>query len=182
MGEINDIIRRIAELREACGYTTDEFAKELGIDSEVYKAYEENGETIPVSVVCEIAKLCNVDFTEIITGVSAKLKNFDIVKAGQGKGTTRYAGYKLDDLAYRFNGKKMQPFMVTLKPDDDAPELVSHGGQEFNYVIEGKVDFMFEDKHFVLEKGDSVYFDPTHNHGQKCHGDNPASFLTVIVE
>ncbi len=182
MGEVNDIIKRIIELRDACGYTVEEFADMLGVDVEIYRSYEENGETIPVSVVFEIAKKCGVDFTEIITGVSAKIKTYDIVKAGEGKGATRYTGYNLADLACHFSNKVMQPLLVSLEPGDGAPELVKHSGQEFNYVLEGKVDFMFDDKHFILEKGDSVYFDATHKHGQTCGEDKPAKFLTVIAE
>ena len=34
----------------------------------------------------------------------------------------------------------------------------------------------------VLEKGDSVYFNPTHPHGQRCASDTPASFVTIIAE
>ncbi len=182
MGEVSDIIKRIIELRDACDYTVEEFADMLGIDVDTYRSYEENGETIPVSVVFEIAKKCGVDFAEIITGVSAKIKTYDIVKAGEGKGATRYVGYNLSDLAFRFSNKVMQPLLVKLEPGDGAPELVSHNGQEFNYVVEGKMDFMFDDKHFILEQGDSVYFDATHKHGQTCAEDKPATFLTIIAE
>ncbi len=182
MGEVNDLIRRIIELRDACGYTAEEFAKELSIDVDVYKGYEEDGNTIPVSVVFEIANKCGVDFAEILTGVSSKIKTYDIVKKGKGKGTSRYTGYNLQDLANRFSQKIMQPLLVTLNPGDEAPHLVSHKGQEFNYVLEGKIDFMFDDKHFILEEGDSVYFDATHKHGQQCADEKTAKFLTVIAE
>ena len=39
--EIREIAERIAGLRDACGYTQEEFAKELGVDIDTYKEYEE---------------------------------------------------------------------------------------------------------------------------------------------
>ena len=182
MNEIQEITRRIVELREACGYTAEEFAKELGIDPEVYRGYETAGSTIPVSVVYDIAHKCGVDFTEIITGVSAKLDTYHIVKRGEGRGKNRYPGYKFEDLAYRFSSKVMQPLLVTMAPGDTPAALVTHGGQEFNLVLEGSVEFVFDSKVFILNEGDSVYFNPQHPHGQRCYGDKKARFITVIAE
>ena len=54
--------------------------------------------------------------------------------------------------------------------------------KEFNYVVEGTVIVTFDDKEITLEKGDCIYFNPTHPHGQKCGGDTPATFLTMIAE
>ena len=33
----SDVAKRIAELRDVCGYTQEELAEELGIDAEIYK-------------------------------------------------------------------------------------------------------------------------------------------------
>lgn len=57
MEQIAEIAARIRELREACGYTQEELAKELGIDVAVLRAYEENGYNIPISVIYQIANL-----------------------------------------------------------------------------------------------------------------------------
>jgi quercetin dioxygenase-like cupin family protein len=78
--------------------------------------------------------------------------------------------------------KVMEPMLVTLEPSDHEPALVTHSGQEFNYVLDGSIYFLFEEKRLLLNKGDSVYFDPTHPHGQMAAGSQSASFLTVITE
>ena len=173
---------RLRELRDACGYTLDDMAKLLGLGLDVYAGYEETGEDIPISTIYHVAKLCNVDFTEIIYGASAKLDTYHIVKTGEGKSVDRYPGYSFEDLAFRYKHKIMQPLLVRLDPSDKPAALVSHTGQEFNYVLEGTVILVFDDKELVLNAGDSVYFNPTHMHGQRCGGDSPAVFLTMIAE
>ncbi len=182
MDNVHEIAQRISGLRDACGYTVEELADELGIDRKVYAAYEENGEDIPISVIFQIANKFGVDFTEILTGSAAKLDTYHVVKSGQGKSVQRYEGYNYQDLAWRYTRKIMQPLLVTLDPSDEPADLVTHVGQEFNFVVEGTVIFTFGDKEIVLEKGDSIYFNPMYPHGQKCGGDVPAVFVTMIAE
>jgi quercetin dioxygenase-like cupin family protein len=76
----------------------------------------------------------------------------------------------------------MQPLLVTLNPSDKPADLVCHQGQEFNMVLEGCVKVVFDGREIILQEGDSIYFNPTHPHGQQCVGDSKAVFLTVIAE
>lgn len=182
MDNLKEIAERIAGLRDACGYTPEELADELGIDRDVYASYESDGKDIPISVIFQIANKFNVDFNEVLTGNSAKLDTYHIVKAGQGRNVSRYPGYSYRDLAFRYSRKVMQPLLVTLDPSDEPAALVTHLGQEFNFVVEGSIILAFDDQEFLLEKGDSIYFNPKFPHGQKCGGDVPATFLTMIAE
>ena len=59
---------------------------------------------------------------------------------------------------------------------------MSHGGQEFNYVVDGSITLVFQDREIVLNAGDSIYFNPNYPHGQRCNGDAPATFITIIAE
>lgn len=181
MQEINEIAERIKGLREACDYTAEKLAEELGIDAEEYKKYEKTGD-IPISTIYQIANKFNVDFTEIVTGVRAKLDTYHVVRKGNGRDVSRYPGYRYDDLAFRYSHKIMQPLLVTLDPSDEPAALVSHSGQEFNMVLCGTVALVFDGKEIILNEGDSIYFNPTYLHGQKCCGSEKATFLTVIAE
>ena len=180
--QYREIGMRIMELREICDYSREELAAELGVDVDVYRSYEESGENIPISVIYQIANKFNVEFTEILTGTAAKLDTYHIVKKGEGREVDRYPGYRFQDLAFRYSHKIMQPLLVTLLPSDEPAALVTHAGQEFNLVLEGTITLTFDDRAFTLEAGDSIYFNPRHPHGQKCSGDVPAVFVTVIAE
>ncbi|MDY3928201.1 MAG: cupin domain-containing protein [Clostridia bacterium] len=182
MDEIREIAIRIKELREICGYTVEETAKELGIDKSVYVGYEENGNDIPISVIYHLAKKFGVDFSELLTGTSAKLDTYQVVRAGEGLIADRYPGYVFQDLAFRFSKKIMQPFIVTLDPSDKPADLVTHSGEEFNLVLEGTIILTFANQQIELHAGDSIYFNPTYPHGQKCGSSTPAKFLTMICE
>jgi len=182
MSEIKEIAARLRELREVSDYTTHELASELGIDIKIYESYEQDGNDIPISLIYEIANKFKVDFAEIVTGVPARLDSYHIVRRGDGRVVNRNPEYHFEDLAYRYFGKVMQPLLVTLEPTDTPAKLITHTGQEFNMVLEGTVILCIGKKEFTLKAGDSIYFNPTVPHGQKCGGSEKARFLTVIAE
>lgn len=179
---ISEIPLRIRELRDISGYSVEEFALELGLKPEVYRGYEEGTLDIPISVIYDIAQKFNMDFTEIITGVAAKIDTYQVVRKGQGEVIERHSRYFYQDLGYNYNHKLMQPLLVTLDPDDEDVTLMSHKGQEFNMVLQGVVELNFNGKLITLNEGDSIYFNPSYPHSQRCVGDSKAVFLTVITE
>lgn len=180
--EFTEIGLRIKGLREACDIPREEMAAELGIDTPTYAAYEETGADVPISALFHMANRFGVDLNAILTGISSKLDTYQVVRAGTGRTVDRYPGYYYQDMAWGFAHKIMQPLLVTLDPSDEPAELVTHSGQEFNLVMKGTVIITFGDKELVLEPGDSIYFNPLLPHGQRCGGDEPAQFVTVIAE
>jgi len=179
--ELKAVAARIREMREICGYSHEDMAEMLGVAVSQYATYEEHGEDIPISVIYDISKKLGVELSDLLTGSSPKIKTLSVTKCGGGIKIDRYPGYSFKSLAYRFADKIMEPLLVTLDPKGERPALVSHGGQEFNYVLSGRVGLMFNDKEYILEEGDSVYFNPEFPHGQYAVGDETAEFLTVIL-
>jgi len=104
-----------------------------------------------------------------------------IVRAGHGVDIERYPGYRFSSIAYNFIGREMEPLLVTIEPEDGTPAMVMHGGQEFNYVLEGRLRITLGTHSYELSVGDSIYFDPRLPHAQSAVG-GPAKFLTVINE
>lgn len=180
--QMKELGERLCGLREACDMSVEEMAAELSVSPGTYREWEETGEDVPISALYHIARRFNVELTEILTGTSAKLDTYHVVRRGEGQEVDRFPGYHYDDMAWRYKGKVMQPLMVVLDPTDEAAPLVTHQGQEFNFVVEGSIVFTFGDKEMVLNEWDSVYFNPEHPHGQRCHGDKTAKFITIITE
>ncbi len=180
--ELKDLGQRLGGLRDACGFGQEEFASLLGITPETLGAYEETGYDIPISVLMQASRICNVDMAVLLTGSSTHLDTYQVVRAGEGRIVDRFPGYHFEDLAYNYHDKVMQPLLVTLDPSDDPAALVTHGGQEFNYVIAGKVILVFADKEIELDVGDSIYFNPQIPHGQRCGSSQSAVFITIITD
>lgn len=178
--KVKDIADRIKGLRLWSGLSEKKVAEELNISEETYLRFENGEDDIPVSILYEIAGIYDVDLTDILTGVSPKLHEVCYVKKGQGLSVERLDEYDFESLAYKYVHRKIEPLLVTLDPDNN-PELVMHSGQEFNYCLEGKMKVVIANKDYILEPGDSLYFDPGKPHKMVALDGKQAKFLTVIL-
>jgi transcriptional regulator with XRE-family HTH domain len=173
---------RIRELRESAGVSVEETARRLELSIEEYSEYESGLRDVPISVLYGIAGDFGVDMTDLMTGKSPNLHRFCVVRDGKGPEIERFPGYRFQNLAFDFQNRHFEPLLVTIDPArNNDITLVKHGGQEFNYVLSGRVRVVLGGKEIELAKGDSLFFDPSIPHGQLALDAAPAVFLTVIM-
>jgi transcriptional regulator with XRE-family HTH domain len=176
---VKDIAARIKGLRLLLGISEQEAAKAVNLSVGEYLKYEKGEDDFPISILYEIADFYHVDLTEILTGVSPKLHDVCHVRAGQGLKVERYDEYDFQSLAYKYKNRKIEPLLVTLNIENN-PELVSHNGQEFNYCLEGKMKVVIGKSEYILEPGDSLYFNSMIPHKMLAVEDN-SKFITIIL-
>ncbi len=176
------ISSRIRELREISDISQQELADKLNISIETYLEYENAQVGIPISTLYEIAGILGVEFSELLTGSTPRLQHYCYVKKGEAPYIERYKGYQFQNLAYNFKNKKVEPLLVTIEPEENKEmSLVTHGGQEFNYVLEGQIKIILGSSEIIMSEGDSIYFDPSIPHGQAAVDNKPGKFLTIIL-
>ena len=180
--QIKDIGLRLASLREDMEITTAEMAEKLGIDEERYISYEKGETDFTFSIIYNAADVLGVDVLDLISGDAPTLSMCCAVKKGDGYSVKREHEYDYKHLAYTFRNKKAEPFLVTITPDDEPPVMKCHDGQEFNYVLSGKMKFYIGDISYELSKGDSVYFDSSIPHAEVALGDKQAQFIAVVIK
>jgi quercetin dioxygenase-like cupin family protein len=180
-----EIARRVKDLREIAGISLEQFADEIKLDPDQYRRYEDGYEDIPVGVLLAAAARLEVDVTSLIAGEEPRLKVYSLVRKGQGLEVERRKEYRYRDLSYNFAGRRADAFLVTVDPKKDPDEKVhcySHEGQEFNYVLSGRMKVVVSGHELVLEEGDSIYFDSSKEHAMVALGDASATFLAVTVK
>lgn len=176
------IAERIAVLRDIMEITTAEMAEVVGISEEEYKDYEAGNRDFTFSFLYTVADKLGVNITDILTGQSAKLSVFSLVRAGEGLQIHRRKEYEYQHLAYIFKNKKMEPFLVVSQPDEEEIPMHSHIGQEFNYILEGSMTIYVGDSSAVLHPGDAVYFDSKYPHSTRAENGKPCKFLAIIAK
>lgn len=183
MEQIMIIAMRMKEIREIFNIDVKTLAEQLNVSVDTYRSYEAGEVDIPVSFLYAFANRFNIQLTDLLTGDRPKLRIYSLVRKDQGLKVERRKEYEYQSLAYKFSHKKAEPFLVTVEPKDDN-EPVSfndHPGQEFNYVLEGILKVIINDKEIILNEGDSLFFDATYKHAMKAVGDKRAKFLAIIV-
>ncbi|MDR1196510.1 MAG: XRE family transcriptional regulator [Endomicrobium sp.] len=173
---------RIKAIREISDLSTADFADSINLDAATYLKYENGEADIPISVLSAISNKYKVEMTAILTGIEPRLSRINVVKKGKGLSIERRKEYKYQDLAFNFIHKKAEVFIVSVDPQKESPKhAYSHPGQEFNYILEGSLKVIFEGREYILEEGDSVYFDSGYSHTMCAIGDKPAKFLAIVL-
>jgi transcriptional regulator with XRE-family HTH domain len=182
---LGQIPGRIKEFREIMEISAIDMARDIGISLETYEKYESGALDIPISALYKIASRLGTDTTVILTGDDPRMETASVCRAGKGIQVERYPGYEYSSLAYNFKGRTMEPLLVTLDTSKPPAPLVSHSGQEFNYVVLGKVRITIGNRDYDLLAGDSIYFDARLPHAQcalEYGGGGSAQFITIIQE
>ncbi len=180
--QIKDIGMRLRSLREDMEISLEEMATKLEVDKSTYEAYENGNMDFSFSFIYNAAEILGVDVLDLISGSAPTLSMCCMVKKGKGYSVKRGDEYDYKHLAYTFRNKKAEPFLVTITPEDKTPVMHEHDGQEFNYVISGKMMLYIGDISYELSKGDSVYFDASVPHAEIALGDKEAQFIAVVIK
>jgi len=74
-------------------------------------------------------------------------------------------GYSFFAFAVERAEKLMQPFLfVARKDENDGRHVFSHDGEEFIFILEGRMSYRVGNTEYALEPGDSLYFDSIEKH------------------
>ncbi len=178
------IAERIRNTREILDLSVEQIAATAGLTVEEYLRYETATVDFSFSVLHKIAKALNMDMTDLLSGESARLSCYVLTRAGKGHSIKRNNAYDYKHLAISFKNKMIEPFFVTLQPDEPgALHLANtHSGQEFDYVVEGTLRVVLNDQELVLNVGDSILYDSSYPHAMYALGDQPAKFIAVVTE
>ena len=84
-------------------------------------------------------------------------------------------------LAQQKTGRHMEPFIIDINPSEEHHyQLSDHEGEEFIYVMEGQVELDYGKEKYVLNPGDSIFYDSIVKH--HLHGalGKSAKILAVV--
>jgi mannose-6-phosphate isomerase-like protein (cupin superfamily) len=179
---VKEIAERVRVLREIEEISAGALSQELGFDPAEYNAWETGERDFPVGALVEIAARFEIDLSELVSGAASKLKTFCVTRAGQAPEVSRRPMYGYWNLAYHFHRKKAEPFIVEANSETESKpiSLNTHPGQEFNYVLEGRLLVSIGGHETELGPGDCVYYDSNEPHGMKALGGKPARFLAIV--
>jgi len=182
--QLKEIGLRLSALREIMDVSVSELCAKCSITPEELSAYEKGEKDFSFSFLYNAAAVLGVDVLDLLSGESPKLSSCCVVRKGQGFDIQRVKAYDYKHLAFTFRNKIAEPFMVTVepRPEEEAPHPNTHAGQEFNYVVEGSLTFNLNGIAYVLNEGDSVYFDSGLPHNMSANNGRPAKFLALVMK
>ena len=187
MGE-EIIASNIGSLRKKRKMTLDKLAELTGLTKGYLSKIERSKKAPPYSTLNKIAIALGVDSAFLLDedhrergeakiSFTKKAQGRIIKNVGSLAEGSLY-GYNYEALASDKSGKNMEPFII--EPAFEEEAIFQHEGEEFMYVLEGKHDLIYDGKHYLMEKGDSVYFDANVPHTGRSLGKRKAKLLAVM--
>ncbi|MFH1984210.1 MAG: cupin domain-containing protein [Pseudomonadota bacterium] len=183
-----NIGRRVRQFRLKRDLTLKDVSEATGLSKPLLSQIENNVSAPPIATLLKISKALTVDISaffqsrETARGI-AVVRAAERVKSIRRRGDdgAAVAEYRYESLAHPFSFKMMEPFVVEIE-SRDLEQLVyyQHRGEEFIFVLEGRVAFHSEEKTITLDSEDSLYFDSGIPHALRRVGDGTARILAVV--
>jgi len=170
---------KIKETRKQAGLTLKQLADATKLTPGTLSKIE-NGLTKPSITTLEML----ADTLKIDIGYLFKVdegRRYLISRRENRRSTFSERGYSVEFLTEGMENQFMEPAIVTLRGRDQKEEMrtVVHTGQEFVYVLEGRIRLSLSEKSFILKKGDAAYFDGDLPHKGTSLTKRPARTLNV---
>ena len=159
-----DLGSRLRDLRRRQKMTLEELGRRTGLTSSFLSQIERNITSPSVKSLREIASALNIKVSRLFE--EERSRDFVFVKKDNRK---RAAKDKLNSrcqvLASGLLDIRMEPSLLILKVGEKMEKQSdSLDGEEFGFVLKGKVELVRGPEKFVMEKGDSIYFKGVKSH------------------
>ncbi|MGB9698707.1 MAG: helix-turn-helix domain-containing protein [Thermodesulfobacteriota bacterium] len=180
--------QKIKALRQRQGISLEEMARRTNLSQPLLSQIESEVVAPPVATLLKIARALNVNIGYFFQTEEEEEKKAVIVRKNERKRVFRRihedpakVGYYYESLAYPKGDRHMEPFQVEfeVKKKEDLI-FFNHQGEEFVFVLEGKLEFNYENEVHLLEPGDSLYFDSSLPHAFRAVGSKNALAIDVI--
>jgi transcriptional regulator with XRE-family HTH domain len=176
----------VRKFREAAGLTVQQFAERTGFSAALLIQVENRMVSPSLGTLVKIANAFDTTVSAFLGGKEER--EFSIVRKEDRAVVSRVglkeggkSPYTYESLGSGKAGRKMEPFLVRLQPLSEPPRARStHEGEEFLYVLSGRVEVCLGTLSDILEEGDSIYYDSTIPHHVHSADSREARILAVI--
>ena len=179
--------RVLRELRHKKQFTLQDVAAKTGIPKSVLDEIESGDVIPPVATLLKLAKVFNVGMASFFEEEAADMK-ISVTRSGKRIRIERRphhhegeVDYIYESLEIHKSDKHMEPLFVEFQPVDTGNMVfTNHEGEEFVFVLEGRLEFRTDDRVEILEPGDTIYFESDINHSFRSLDEKPAKAIAVV--
>jgi len=169
------IAQKLLELRREHGLTLAEVGQKTGVSVSFLSSLERGYSNASIATLQKLARLYA---TNVLSFFADEDDSRRLVRARERKVLVPNPGVRMELLAF---GKKiMEPHLFRVAPGADSGGSYSHEGEEFIYVLQGKLEVWIDEiEHYLLETGDSLYFESTQAHRWRSLSEKETVLLWV---
>jgi len=154
------IPHKLLQLRRERGLTLANVAQKTGLSVSFLSSLERGYSNPSIATLQKLARLYE---TNVLFFFGGKDDSRRLVRERDRKILVPNPGVQMELLA--FGKKAMEPHLFRIAPGANSGGSYSHEGEEFLYLLQGKLEVWLDEmEHYVLQAGDSLYFESRQAH------------------
>ena len=170
-----DLGGKIKQMRNQKGLTQEELADRCELTKGYISQLENNINSPSINTLTDILSALGSNLSEFFKEETEEKvvfpKNEFIEKDSDG--------VILHWLIPNAQKNMMEPILVELNLGSETPTDIPHEGEEFGYVLEGKIAIVLGNKHHICKKGEAFYYPANKPHCIINKGSGNAKFLWI---
>lgn len=184
----NIIGEKIKSLRTAKEISIEELAERSGLAIEQIRRIEENIDIPSLAPLIKIARTLGVRLGTFLDD-QINETGAVICRHGEEDDTISFSNNAVDarqhlhyhSLSRSKTDRHMEPFVIDIDANQDKEfQLSAHEGEEFIMVLKGTLEINYGKQTYLLEEGDTIYYDSIVPHHVHAFEGQVARILAVI--
>lgn len=180
---------KIKGIRESKNLTVEEIAERSGLSTEQITSIETDQNLPSLGPLIKIARALGVrlgtflddsdELGPVVCRAEEREMNKSISFSNDATDARKHMEYH--PLAQQKAGRHMEPFIIDINPTDTLSYTLSaHEGEEFIYVMEGEIELVYGKDKYLLNQGDSIYYDSIVKHHLHGAEGKSAKILALV--
>lgn len=175
----------LRKVRKEKRFTLKKMAEKTGISIN-YLSQIERGNTNPsIGILKKITNALGISLLELVNEpmrIPFRREDVAVVRKDMRRKLV-YPKSKLKEYLLTPDlNRKLEVLLSESKPGKDKEDVwYSHEGEEFGFVLEGQYEVIVNDKVYILNEGDAIYFLSTLPHKMRGIGHKRCKTLWVIT-
>lgn len=179
---------KIKTLRDSREITVEELAEQSDLSVEQIKRIEGNIDIPSLAPLIKIARALGVRLGTFLDDLDTEAGPV-ICRKGQADDTISFSNNSSDarqhlhyhSLSRSKTDRQMEPFIIDIDANKESDYSQSaHEGEEFIMVMQGTLEIDYGKHTYILEEGDTIYYDSIVPHHVHAYQGEAARILAVI--
>lgn len=179
------ISNKIKEIRKMQKKTVQELATDAQVSKGLISQIENNRTVPSLPVLMNIVLALNIDLKDFFEDISHNKEGQQKIIIKTSKDYQSFEkepakGFKYKRILTRnMDGGPVDTILLELKKGARRTQMIKTDAYEYKYIIKGKVEYQIEESKYVLEEGDSLFFDGRLPHKPANLGNTDALMLVI---
>jgi transcriptional regulator with XRE-family HTH domain len=175
-----NIGKELKRIRVSQGMTLEELSNKCGYSKALISRVETGSVSPSLTSLMKMVSSLGLQLHDLFTSIEQSQAS--VIRKGEGRKFYTEGESSTEYLANNITNKKMEPIKLVAPADySSGEEPISHYGEQFLFVLDGKIEITAGEQTHKLNGGDSVYLAAGTPYSWHNSGKDTAEIISVVT-